>query len=238
MAITNESELRSTYLHVYDSFATDPSEIAHTLDINVRFARELLATLVNANLVVETEGEMGTVWQCWQTHDDIDREEAEYLFDNWIETTNHTNQENTVSKPDKTEKPAKPAKEQTFHPCYCGCTENVPSKSFYRPGHDARHAGRIGRLVAEDGNTDHYSDLPSERLVAKAQGITEKALAKAQAKADRAAAKTTPEVVEGTLTVGKNERIGRKFKDGTVEYMDEKGEWKPASKTAASTFEA
>lgn len=235
MTITNGTELRETYLHVFDSFATTPSDIVDEVDgvSNVRFARELLGTLVQAGLVAETEGDEGAVWQtCPDTYDSIDRDEAERRIDNWLNNTNTTEEKKMSAAP----KTAPSTKSEGYHPCYCGCGENVPQKSFYRPGHDARHAGNIGRLVASTRNEAHFNDLPSERLVIKAKGIAAKALEKELAKQEREAKKNAPEVVEGTLQVGKKERIGRKFKDGTVEYMGDDGEWKPASKTAASTF--
>jgi hypothetical protein len=239
--ITNATELRETYLTTYGSFAVSPSDIAELDSVgNVRFARELLGTLVQAGLITESEGDEGTVWQTVPTYDEMDETEAEARIDAWL---NDTTKENTMNTATKT-RPAANTKDEGFHACYCGCGENVPAKSYYRPGHDARHAGMIGRLVAEDKDESHFNDLPSERLVLKAKGITIKALEKQQAKIDREAAreeakaaKTGPEFVEGTLQVGKNERIGRKFKDGKIEYMDAKGEWKPASKAAAATFE-
>lgn len=236
---TNAAELRGVYLHTYGAFATSPTDVVENVEgvDNVRFARELLGTLVQAGLVAETEDGDGEV--CWQTfpdsYDTMDQAEAESRIDNWLNS--HT-EENTMSTATKTKPAAKP-KEEGYHPCYCGCGENVPAKSFYRPGHDARHAGVIGRRVAETHDEEHFNDLPSDRLVIKAKGIAAKAIEKQLAKQEREAAKNAPEVVEGTLKVGKNERIGRKFKDGTVEYMDPKAdEWKPASKAAAATFES
>lgn len=63
------------------------------------------------------------------------------------------------------------------HPalCTCGCGE--PTTRRYRPGHDARHAGRVGRALAgEAGLTADQSqrmlgELPSEALRAKALKI-------------------------------------------------------------------
>ena len=234
--ITNAAELREVYLHTFDSFATTPSDVADTVEgvSNVRFARELLGTLVQAGLVVEGEGDEGAIWQTYpDTYDNIDRDEAIRRIDTWLGNT--ANKEKKMSAATET-RPAERTKDEGYHPCYCGCGENVPAKSYYRPGHDARHAGEIGRKVAETHDESLFNDLPSERLVIKAKNIAIKALERTKAKEDREAAKNAPEVVEGTLQVGKKERIGRRFKDGKIEYMDDAGEWKPASKTAASTF--
>lgn len=241
MTITNAAELRETYLHVFDSFATTPTEVAAEVDgvNNVRFARELLGTLVTAGLVAEGEGDEGAVWQTYpDTYDSINRDEAERLIDTFLNTAS---KENTMSTATKT-RPAPKAKDEGFHPCYCGCGDNVPSKSFYRPGHDARHAGVVGRKVAETGDTDLYSDLPSDRLVQKAQGIASKAKEKADAKAQRAAEreakKNAPQVVEGTIKIGKRAGVkARQFDTGEVEYWDEKMEgWDVPSKTSAASF--
>lgn len=229
----NAKALRDVYLHTFESHSTDPSEIADQFKaINLRYARELLATLVEAGLVTKSESDGEDVWQVTDlTVDENSLDEAEAKIDEWLGKNGG--------------KPAKPAtktKDESFHSCYCGCGENVPSKSFYRPGHDARHAGQIGREIAANYSTpgfdrrDLLSNLPSEKLVAKAESIAEKQIEKIEAKKAKQAAKDAPEFVEGTLQVGKNERIGRRFKDGTVEYMDEAGEWKPASKTAAKSF--
>jgi hypothetical protein len=255
MTITNNTELRDVYLHVFDAFATDPHTVVEEVDgvTNVRFARELLGTLVTAGLVAITEGVEGNdVWQtCPDTYDSMTREEAESKIDNWL---NDTDEDNTmITKPETKTRPAK-AKDQTFHACYCGCGANVPSTSFYRPGHDARHAGVVGRKAAEEIlstggvqvdlkiDSDRFADLPSASLVQKAVGIANRAMdketSKVQRAAERAAAKEAKfENLGGTITVSKKERKARKNADGTVEYLDHKDEWKVASKTAASTFQ-
>lgn len=235
------SDLRKVYLHVYGSFATDPSEVASQFkDINLRYARELLATLVEAELVAKGEGDEGDVWQTYpDTHDNMTDADAEARIDGWLA-------ENMDVKPAKAPKP--PKSPEVFRPCYCGCGENVPSKSFYRPGHDARHAGVIGRIIASNAATPGYdrrdalNDLPSDKLQAKAEAIAEKAIAKVDAKlakevakqAAKDAAKAGP--VEGTVKVGKGEYVAAKHADGTVTYFDAKGKEQIASKTAAATF--
>ena len=241
------ADLRKVYLHAYHNFATNPSDVAGCLTgINLRYARELLATLVEAGLVAKGEdGEGDDVWQTLPTYDDMNTEEAEAKIDAWL-----------AENAPKEAKPAKAKPEPTFHSCYCGCGENVPSKSFYRPGHDARHAGVIGREIAANYTTpgfdrrDLLSALPSEKLVAKAEGIAEKAIEKIEAKAEREAAREKAKIVkenqkvvdeaekavEGTIKVGKNEFVAAKHADGKVTYFDAKGDEKVASKTAAATF--
>lgn len=64
--------------------------------------------------------------------------------------------------------------------CTCGCGE--PTKSKYRPGHDARHAGQVGRSLAT--NPKDKAALAalsgmSPALRAKAERIRDNAAAKA-----------------------------------------------------------
>ena len=54
--------------------------------------------------------------------------------------------------------------------CLCGCGETAGRGSSYRPGHDARHASRIGRAMAAAGAEAPtlLAELPSDALRAKA----------------------------------------------------------------------
>lgn len=57
-----------------------------------------------------------------------------------------------------------------FPACLCDCGEVVGSKANYRPGHDARHAGRIARQAAGDleNAAQYLGELPSPALRHKA----------------------------------------------------------------------
>lgn len=254
------NDLRTAYLLTFDDFAIIPSDlVVHTEDrINLRYARELLGVLVTQGLVVTDEnGEGEDVWQTYpDTYDNIDREEAIRRFDETFKTT--TAKDKTMTK----------TAETAVHPCYCGCKENVPAKSFYRPGHDARHAGVVGRQIAANANVKGFdrrellNNLPSERLVAKAEAIAEKAFEKAEATAKREiekdAAKTAkanqpakskpkpkaepePEtkavtLEEGIVKIGKAEFVAtRNPETGRVLFF-KNDESREASKTAAATF--
>lgn len=252
MNITNAADLRTAYLQTFDGFALSPGDIVESSEgrVNMRYARELLGVLTTAGLLIaSTVNDDEEVWQVNRpgTYDDHTRDEAEAEIDLWLSTTNPTEQGSKPSaQKDRTMTKETP---DTVHPCYCGCKENVPSKSFYRPGHDARHAGNVGRQAALlDPESTEYSDLlndlPSDRLVEKAKGIEAKAREKADAKAAREEAKankpakgskTEPAPEEGTIKVGKNEFAATRRPDGTVVYF--KGdEEKVASKSAAKTF--
>jgi len=245
------ADLKKVYLHTFDSFATDPSVIEEEVDgINAKYARQLLKVLTDASIVAmsDVNGE-ADVWQTFpQTSDEITREEAEARFDEWaVEADLHA-----VTP---TKEPKAKRNDVGVHPCYCGCGENVPGTSFYRPGHDARHAGVIGRLVASTGNKDHLNELPSAKLTEKAQGIATKALAKADAKRkaehERAEAKAAknrdkanatkqevkaPASESGFIRVGRNDNIPAIRIGDKVTYVDAKGTEKVASKSAAASF--
>lgn len=251
----NAGDLRVAYLQTYDAFAIVPGDIVDSSEgrVNNRYARELLGTLVKAGLVTESEnGEGETVWQTFpDTYDNMSREEAEARIDQWLANINtiEGNQPANNTKKDKTMTVSTPTE---VHDCYCGCEEQVPAKSFYRPGHDARHAGVLGRELAaqypdytDEQAQEVLGDLPSERLVEKAKGIADKAIEKAKAKEAREQAreeakankpvKDEPVIEEGTIKVGKNEFVARRHPDGKVTYF--KGdEEKVASKAASATF--
>lgn len=66
--------------------------------------------------------------------------------------------------------------------CHCGCGTEAKLGRRYLPGHDARHAGQVGRMVAEgkDGAQEALAALPPA-LKAKAERFA----ANRQAEADR-----------------------------------------------------
>lgn len=243
-------DLRNAFLFIFDSFATDPTEFAESTDsgshVNTKYARELFGILTNvAHLVaVAEDGDGNDCWQAVETYDNKTREEAEATIDAWLASQNlNTIKESTTMT----------ATKPTTGNCYCGCGAPLTGKSFYKPGHDARHAGIIGRRVAEDGDTAHYNALPSNALVEKARNITQNAIEKAnkkqaaaEAREAKKAAKAdasvdvgddgTAKTEHGIVKVGKEEYIAVRYTaTGEVEYF--KGdETKKASKTAAKTF--
>jgi hypothetical protein len=138
--------------------------------------------------------------------------------------------------------------------CRCGCGQPVKGKKAeYLPGHDARHAGQVGRdMVGAPTSADRaalMNLLPSEPLRAKAQRVYEKALAKRQAQAEREAkraqrladrqSKAAPEFVDGTVKKGRWSYPARQFANRTMrnEKRDGSGEWVAADEVA-HTFES
>jgi hypothetical protein len=186
--------LRETYLYSFDGHGAVPTdlvdaEIAH----NARHGRELLAVLTNANLLCQEDvnGD-GDVWVPYETRDDHTRDEAENLVDTWLDEQDPTSvlADPTPSPATSTRKKV-PSKMTTteFKKCGCGCDENVPPKSTYRPGHDARHAGQVAKAMLAKGEYDDeaVAVLPSEALRDKATAIFNKRIAKVQAKEAKAA---------------------------------------------------
>lgn len=245
--ITNADDLRDVYMLAFDDFAISPGDVTDKFEhINMRYARELLGTLQHANLLVLTEDESGDgeLWQPVQSYDDVSRADAKATVDAWLgdqSTLEPATKAKTKDKPKSKSAKAKPAKkDEPTHSCYCGCGAPVSTRVFYRPGHDARHAGQVGRAIAERyaepgfDRRELLGDLPSERLTAKAEAIAEKAIAKMEAKAAKTKV-TEPEPEYGIIKVGKNEYPATKIGD-KVTYIKGEDE-KVASKTAASTFQ-
>lgn len=70
--------------------------------------------------------------------------------------------------------------------CWCGCGAVVPAKSFYRPGHDSRHVGRVAREVAESDAFEQITDhLPTKALQLKAWQMAYKLHVEAERRARR-----------------------------------------------------
>lgn len=132
--------------------------------------------------------------------------------------------------------------------CLCGCGTNVHSKANYRPGHDARHAGQVGRLAVElfDSGQGHwdskefYGDLPSPELRDKALAVARKIVtrrAAAEARGNvrgdtnlsslRGSRRSEDETI-GTAKVGRWTYPARRLPNGTYERngaRDGSGEW-------------
>lgn len=238
--ITHADDLRKVYLQVFDGFAINsPGEVTQQYPhINSRYSRELLGALVTGNMLTLTDVNGEDAWQVADpgTYDNHTREEAEAVIDKWLGKAGAT-PKSTNKKGSKSVS----SKKKEASPCLCGCGEMAMSN--YRPGHDARHAGQIGREIAAIMNGGHDEDgqikintliemLPSEHLRAKAHGVAMNVNKKNLAKA-----KPEPVLVEGTAKVGKNEMVARRHPNGLVEYLTLKGDWKTASASASKTFQ-
>lgn len=188
--------IKDAYLYTFDAFAISPTDLV-TAEIanNARHARELLAVLTEADLVAVTDvnGE-DQAWQTVPTYDEVTREQAEATIDEFLAkydtpTATPTKEKKMTSTATTT---AKPAKAIEFKSCLCGCGENVPPKSNFRPGHDARMAGNLAKEWVTLGGIDDemLQTLPTEALRDKAMAIYDRRMAKVQAKAQ---AKAVPD---------------------------------------------
>lgn len=79
--------------------------------------------------------------------------------------------------------------------CACGCgAPTITAKAAFLSGHDARHAGNVGRGLAElvKASPEYVAllaTLPTPKLVAKAQGIEATARRRSASKSAAVAAK-------------------------------------------------
>lgn len=180
--VSTRDDLRATYLLAFDSFSTDPTEVADHIGGNTRYGRELLGTLVTAGLLTEDDANGEVVWQVANpgTYDDHERDEAVTVIDEFLNrtipvpTTQKGKTMTTTATRPKTPKNA-------TGKCLCGCGTN--STSNYRPGHDARHAGQIARQIAGPKvtpaqATKALSALPSDALRLKASTMADRLIEK------------------------------------------------------------
>lgn len=77
-------------------------------------------------------------------------------------------------------------------PCRCGCGQpTVRAEAMYLPGHDARHAGQVGRAIIADPTQAEaeLAKLPTDRLRAKAQAMLTRSAHRDAERAARQAAR-------------------------------------------------
>jgi hypothetical protein len=239
-------DLKRVYQTIFDAFSIPTSEIADTLKgINTRYARELCGTLQHADLIILTEdGEGSDAWQVNNpgTYDDHEWSEASAVFDEWAGIPQTPT---TATSPGASSRSSLKSAETGPHPCACGCGEVITTRSVYRPGHDARHAGQIGREIAANYATKGFDRrrlleyLPTAALVAKAERIAENATRQSESRRQRqeSAAATNPRPTwkDGIVKVGKGEYPAKRAVDGKVVYYKDDKEL-VASKTAAKSF--
>jgi hypothetical protein len=230
--MTDNADLIKAYEFAAKRPSFLPSDLADEFGHNMRYSREIIGVLMGKKLAfLDSSGDM----DCYKPT--LPKDPAtirEFGLKRLGLKEEAANMGET-----KASKPRAKVDHGEYHPCGCGCGESVPPKSNYRPGHDARHAGQVGREVAAimDGGHDEgdqikidalYATLPSDLLKAKAQRIAEKANEKNLAKAQ-----PEPVEIEGLVTVGKKEYAAIKLGD-VVTRVDT---GKPVSKAAAKTFE-
>lgn len=236
-------DLKAVFTHVFNSFATDPVEIADNVDgiKSSRHSRELLGVLQQVGLVGEYDvnGE-GLVWQVTNpgTYDTHTLADAIVTFDATFSqapaneatvTTHPAPKENGKMSATTTEKPArtKPDTNPADLPlCRCGCGSPVGRKSFFKPGHDARMAGNVARDIAAGGDREALLDtLPSDALRRKSAEMADRLLSKKSADREKADAKIERQAADrrsgedrraDEVVVG-TVKVGRKKYDAVLE---------------------
>lgn len=257
------ADLKAVYMMAFDNFAIDAGDVVDSASLssvnNSRYARELLGTLTTANLlgVQDVNGEQD-VWQVIDpgTTDSHTRDQAEAVIDAWLKQHDLMIALASKTPAEPTAKSSSAAKSAPagpieFRKCLCSCGENVGKKATYRPGHDARHAGNVGRLFASldpderaaNGNSVLMS-LPTDALRAKAAKIAQTILDKGEKKIkptvhihevmdqvrDTLAAPqvVTPPYIEGKVKFGRKAFPARKYEGGVWEVnenQDGSGKW-------------
>lgn len=191
--------LREVYLYTFDAFSTNPVDVEQASDVpsvdNPRTAREMLGLLVQVGLLVTDAVEGEDVWQVGNpgTYDDHDRSEAESVFDQFFGVGESEPEPEVAPTPAPSATPSEPRAARAETPtgdlpdCICGCGAKVGKKSFYKPGHDARHAGNVARAIAErvasgaarDDAMAQLNELPSTKLRNKAEDMADRIVGKA-----------------------------------------------------------
>lgn len=237
VALDQRETLRKVYKYIFDSFAVNVSDLAEYLDVNVRYARELVGVLSEAGLIIESDvnGEE-FVWQTNDpgTYDDHTEEEADAVIDAWLDEKFPNTVQAVSAAKTASAKPPKPA-EGEFRKCNCGCGENVSGKSWYRPGHDARHAGNVARDIVANHATRGYdrrealAALSSDKLRVKAEDMAERLIAKIET-GGKVKPKKQAEPVIIAAKVGRHLYEGHIDKQNHFVYTDAKGVEKVAAK--------
>lgn len=169
--------------------ATATVHIAYTMTVDGEVRILGRACAVNVNLTV------GSVGRARVTTDDLTCKSC-------IRNTRPDRVQSSLSRltPDPTGSPDNRSKEPAMSEatiptprpyCRCGCKAKVVSpRATYLSGHDARHAGVVGRsLTGTAADAKRLATLPSDRLQAKALAVAATAKARATSKAKAKAPK-------------------------------------------------
>jgi len=203
-------------------------------------------------------GDKNTAWLAYNSdfiaecdeHEDFCNEDRGICFNardiDWFPCADHipSGEETTTPESGEETTAPKPAAPQVtingsaFKGCACHCGQPVPSRSTYRPGHDARHAGQVARDAVDPfrhgqgavDSPEFYVELEGRpALAAKARkmalGIVAKAEGKKAAKTGRSipAQDMTGEVKIGRWTYPARMTIAGKVQRNTK--RDGSGSW-------------
>jgi hypothetical protein len=110
--------------------------------------------------------------------------------------------------------------------CSCGAYTNSP-RSTYLPGHDARHAGAVARLIFDNSNKSTYGStelaylklLPTVALKAKAAKQADAMLAKANAATTKPSVRQIADAANDVNPALQQSARRRLMADGTVKAV-------------------
>lgn len=224
-------DLRNAFLAIHASaIVISPPELAATLNIKQRYAKELIGVLENLvdpddNPLVVMNSQAGEPpnddvhdwYQTFYTVDDRNSEEMEALFDASVPAD--------VKATPAPRTPRNATNPADLPACLCGCGLILGNrKRNYKPGHDARHAGQVGRALLDLDLTDEefkaksdamLAALPTEALRTKAWNLYNNKLEKASQAHDK-------KVAKAPTAIAKAEMIPGKVKIGRWEYEAER----------------
>lgn len=254
-------DLRNVYLAIHRSaIVAEIPQVAAELKLKPRYVKELIGILethadndgdafviINARSGEKPNDGPHDWYQTSHTVDDHDEDEAMHWFDRHFPV-----QATPVPAQDKPA-PANATKDNNpadLPLCLCGCMNPVNSrKRNYRPGHDARHAGQIGKALGGSGYepgdeswTAYLGLLPTAALQGKADTMARRIKAKLIAKAEASVKGIGQEIRDRIAKVefedGHVKRgrwsydAKRNTTSGAVTYTDKKGEQVADDKTA------
>lgn len=262
-------DLKRVFLHIHASAIVDTiPDVAADLKIKRQYAGELIGILErvedkDGNPLVHVNSQPGesgndsphVYYSTFYTVDDRSQEEMDALFDEAVPVSPVPQQE-TPAPADATKKTAKRDPNPANLPqCLCGCGAPVNSRNRnYKPGHDARHAGAIGKAVglmdpeetANENRQAMLEFLPTDALRQKADAMGRRIWAKGQAKAaakHEKAAGSKPkdevppvEFVSGEVKLGRWKYPAEKNMTSGAVTFTRKGKTEVADDNQAATF--
>lgn len=137
-----------------------------------------------------------------------------------------------------------PAKTVTTRHCTCGCGQATSSsKTMYKPGHDARHAGQVARRIVEkhlsgDQAQAELKQLPTANLQHKAGAMVTRLLAKLEAKAVAELAKSQAKPADKKAKKASKKEAGEKADAKATAELVRQEEERHAAEEAAKRAEA
>lgn len=258
-------DLRKVYLAIHGSaIVTDIPTVASELGLKRQYVKELFGiladhedsdgeafALINRRAGEENNDTPHDWWQTGKTVDQHDNEAAQHWFDDHFVEDPDAGDATKTKAPKATVRATNPA---DLPLCLCGCNQPVSNRNRnYRPGHDARHAGAIGKALGtmhpeedEENWTAMLGFLPTAALQDKANNIGRRIAAKRIVQLEKkmqGAAKAINDKIapvefqSGKIKIGRWEYDAEKnMTSGSVTYTTGKGVPKVATDEQAKRF--